>query len=24
VPQSEIDLSKTYNNAAFRQTPGYN
>jgi len=24
VPQSEIDLSKTYNNAAFKQTPGYN
>ena len=24
VPQSEIDLSKTYNNQAFTQTPGYN
>ena len=24
VPQSEIDLSKTYNNPAFKQTPGYN
>jgi len=24
VPQSEIDLSKTYNNPAFTQTPGYN
>jgi len=24
VPQSEIDLSKTYNNTAFKQTPGYN
>ena len=23
VPQSEIDLSKTYNNPAFTQTPGY-
>jgi hypothetical protein len=24
VPQSEIDLSKTYNNPSFQQTPGYN
>jgi hypothetical protein len=24
VPQAEIDLSRTYNNTGFKQTPGYN